>query len=263
MYNVNANLLSRMDIILDWFKHNSMVANPSKFQLIYPGTFNANLSLSINNIKINSVEEVKLLGVKIDTKLSFIPHVTELCKKSNQKLRALRRVRKFLSEDQTKLLVNAYILSPFNYCPLIWMFCGKGGSNLINKCHYRALCVLKNSCGFEYEALLADCSLENIHVRNLKLLLVEIFKSIHHFGPKIMHDIFTKRQSVYTLRSGHTLALPLYKKYNSVFGVNTFDFRAVTTWNKLPSNIKQINSLSAFKNALKMITPICTCKSCN
>jgi len=238
-----------------------MVANPSKFQLIYPGTFNANSSLRISNIKVDNVEVVNLLGIKIDSNLSFIPHVTDLCKKSNQKLRALRRVRSYISEDQAKLLINAYILSPFNYCPLVWMFCGKGGSNLVEKCHHRALRIFRNS-GQDYNALLTDCNVENIHAKNLKLLLTEVFKSIHNLGPPIMHDIFKTRQSVYKLRNGHTLALPSYKKYNSTFGVNTFDFRAVSTWNKLPSATKNTESLVSFKSALKTITPICTCKIC-
>ena len=154
---VNLNLLHKLRIVLDWFKHNSMVANPSKFQLIYPGTFNANLSLSIEQNNIKSVDVVKLLGVKIDSKMSFIPHITEVCKKSNQKLRALRRERKFLSEFQAKHLVNSYILSPFNYCPLVWMFCGKGGSSLIEKCHHRALCAVKNKSISNYDTLLTDC----------------------------------------------------------------------------------------------------------
>ena len=260
--DVNSNLLNHLKILLEWFEYNSMVANPSKFQLIYPGTFNQNLSLKIKDIVLNNVEVVKLLGLKIDDKISLVPHVTELCKKSNQKLRALRRVRNLLSDDQTKILVNSYILSPFNYCPLVWMFCGKGGSSLIDKCHYRALRAIKNSSGVSYEDLLADCNVETIHARNLKLLSLEVFKSIQHIGPSIMHDIFNTGQSAYTLRSGHTLALPLYKKYDSVFAVNTFDFRAVSTWNKLPSNIKNLDSLNSFKAALKSVSPICTCKGC-
>jgi len=239
-----------------------MVANPSKFQLIYPGTFNINLSLFIEKTKITSVDVVKLLGIKIDSKLSFIPHVTEICKKSNQKLRALRRVRNFLSDEQTKLLINAYILSPFNYCPLVWMFCGKGGSNLIEKCHHRALCALKNEPIMDYNALLSDCNTVDIHARNLKLLLTEVFKSTHGLGPRIMHGIFTVLQSRYKLRSGQNLTLPLYKKYNSAFGVNTFDFRAVSSWNNLPSTIKSQDNLESFVKALDKISPKCTCKIC-
>ena len=96
------------------------------------------------------------------------------------------------------------------------------------KLRFRALRAIKNSCGVSYEDLLADCNVETIHARNLKLLsLEEVFKSIQHIGPSIMHDIFNTGQSAYTLRSDHTLALPLYKKYDSVFAVNIFDFRAV------------------------------------
>ena len=205
---------------------------------------------------------MKLLGIKVDAKLSFIPHVTELCKKSNQKLRALRRVRHFLTEDQTKLLLNSYILSPFNYCLLVWMFCGKGGSNLIEKCHYRALCTLKSKNFQSYDSLLTDCNAVSIHARNLKLFLTEVFKSTHGLGPKIMHGIFTALQSRYRLRSGQNLSLPTYKNYHSAFGVNTFDFRAVSTWNKLPSSIKSQDNLDSFVKALNDVFPICTCKIC-
>ena len=261
---VNFNLLRELRIVLDWFRHNSMVANPSKFQLIYPGTFNANLSLLIEKYNIKSVDVVRLLGVKIDSKLSFSPYVTELCKQSNQKLRALRRVRNFLSEDHAKLLVNSYILSPFNYCPLVWMFCGKGCSNLIEKCHHRALCALKNKSISNYDTLLTHCNAVGIHARNLKLLLTEVFKSTRGLGPRIMHGIFTALQSRYKLRSGQTLVLPSYKKYNSAFGVNTFDFRAVSSWNKLPSSIKSQENLDSFIKALNEndIASKCTCSIC-
>lgn len=119
---VCSSLIGKLNLVLDWFHCNSMVANPFKFQLIFPGNVNANISLKFENIKIERVEVVKLLGIKIDSKLSFLPLVRKLCKRSNQKLRALRTARNFISQRQTELLVNAYILSPFNYCPLIWMF---------------------------------------------------------------------------------------------------------------------------------------------
>jgi len=142
------------------------------------------------------------------------------------------------------------------------MFCGKGGSSLIEKCHHRALCALKNKSTSDYDALLLDCDAVNIHTKNLKLLLIEIFKSIHGLGPKIMHNMFTAAQSKIKLRSGHTLNLPLYVKYNSAFGVNTFEFRAVSTWNKIPSSVKSLEDLSSFVKALKDVLPKCTCKTC-
>ena len=144
------------------------------------------------------------------------------------------------------------------------MFCGKGGSNLIEKCHHRALCALKNKSITSYDALLTDCNSVGIHARNLKLLLIEVFKSTHGLGPRIMHGIFTALQSRYKLRSGHTLVLPSYKKYNSAFGVNTFEFRAVSSWNKLPSSLKSLDNLDSFVKALNEndVLPKCTCNIC-
>ena len=255
------NLIGNLDLVLDWFKCNSMVANPSKFQLIFPGTPNANVSIKLGSNVIKSVEDVKLLGVKIDSKLSFIGHVKELCNKSNAKIRALRRVRPFLSDAKTKLLVNAYILSPFNYCPLIWMFCGKEGDRLIRKCHYRALKSLTKS-NKSYCDLLLECNTVDIHRRNLSLMLVEVFKSLNGLGPEIMQNMFTKKQSSYELRSGSVVEVPRYLNYNRMFSVNTFDFRATMTWNSLPSEIKSQQNINLLKLALKGVSLKCCCKIC-
>ena len=123
---------------------------------------------------------------------------------------------------------------------------------------------LKNKSISNYDTLLTDCNSVGIHARNLKLLLVEVFKSTHGLGPRIMHGIFTTLQSRYKLRSGHTLALPSYKKYNSAFGVNTFDFRAISSWNKLPSSIKSQDNLDSFIQALNEndVLSKCTCNIC-
>ena len=42
----------------------------------------------------------KLLGVKIDNKLNFDTHVKGLCKKANNKLRALARATPYMSLDK-------------------------------------------------------------------------------------------------------------------------------------------------------------------
>ena len=37
------DLIFDLGIILAWFRHNSLVANPEKFQVLFPGTKNANI----------------------------------------------------------------------------------------------------------------------------------------------------------------------------------------------------------------------------
>ena len=100
---------------------------------------NINICLEINGKILLPSKSVKLLGVEIDNKLNFLPHIETMCKKANKKINALFRIRNFISCDKARLLSSAYILSVFAYCPLIWMFCGEKGNNLINKTHKRAL----------------------------------------------------------------------------------------------------------------------------
>ena len=128
-------------LVLNWFRINSMVAYPSKFQIMFFGSNidNNEITFMVENKKVRSKTEVKLLGITIDDKLSFNKHISNLCSTASNRLRALARIRKFLSLEQAKRLSEAYIMSTFKYCPLIWMFCNKTANNQINKIHKRSL----------------------------------------------------------------------------------------------------------------------------
>ena len=71
---------------------------------------------------IMSAEKVKLLAIHISSRLNFDYHISQLCKKAGKKLPALTRVFKYMDISKRKLIVNAFILSQFSYCPLIWIF---------------------------------------------------------------------------------------------------------------------------------------------
>ena len=116
-------------------------------------------------------KSVKLLGVEIDNKLNFLPHIETMCKKANKKINALFRIRNFISCDKARLLSSAYILSVFAHCPLIWMFCGIKGNNLINKTHKRALKAVYQNYDLSLLDLLSIDNEVTIHVKNLRFLM--------------------------------------------------------------------------------------------
>ena len=70
--------------LLKCFHENHMKANADKCHLLV--TTNSAVSANIEEFVINNSNEEKLLGKKIDTKLSFENHVSSLCKKASQKL---------------------------------------------------------------------------------------------------------------------------------------------------------------------------------
>ena len=130
-------------IVDEWFFNNFLVLNSDKCHFMTLGKPNTLPNLKCDNITIkNSVSE-KLLGVIIDNKLDLAEHLNTICKMANLKLHALNRISRFLSPEQHVLIINAYIKSLFNYCPLVWMFCDRGILHKMNKIHERSFIIEK------------------------------------------------------------------------------------------------------------------------
>ena len=131
-----------------------MVANPDKFQAIFPGTESENISIMVGQNKIVGTKEVKLLRVWIDSQLTFYPHILNICKKASAKTKALMRIRSYLSQKQADFLFNAFIMSSFDYCPLVWMFCSKQAHNLVTSTHHKALSAKFSLFNMSYDQIL-------------------------------------------------------------------------------------------------------------
>ena len=104
-------------IIIDWYVSNYLKPNSDKWHLLLSYA----VRISIDDKEISNSSYEKILGGYFDNKLNFKTHINKLCKKASQKLHALARMSNFMSCQQKKNIMNAFILSQFSYCPLIWM----------------------------------------------------------------------------------------------------------------------------------------------
>ena len=94
--------------------------NPKKAEILhFTSRFNRQasvyetLSLANNPVKVET--KAKNLGVIFDKTLSFAEHVNEICKKARYTMRSIVRVRKYLSFDRLKTLVNSFVISRLDY----------------------------------------------------------------------------------------------------------------------------------------------------
>ena len=112
-----------------------MKANPEKFQAIAIGkqTKQQNLTFTIDGNKIECESEVKLLGVAIDFQLNCNEHVSNICKKASRQLSVLKRIGTHLTKLGKLTMYYSFIMSNFNYCPLVWHFCGETNTKQIEK----------------------------------------------------------------------------------------------------------------------------------
>ena len=73
---------------------------------------------NIGNNRIESEDIYELLGITIDSKLTFEFHINKLCKKADQNLNAPARISNYMIFDKRYIIMKTFITSQFSYCPL-------------------------------------------------------------------------------------------------------------------------------------------------
>ena len=183
-----------------WFFKNFLVINSGKCHFMTLGAPNTLPNFKCKNVTIKDSTSEKFLGAIIDHKLNFTEHLNTVCKKANLKLHALNRISRFLSPEQHVLIINAYIKSLFNYCPLVWMFCYRRIMHKMNKIHERSLRLLLKNYKDDFQDLLRSSGDISIHQRCINSLLTEVYKYIHGLSPEIINEVFPTRANIYNTR---------------------------------------------------------------
>ena len=204
------SLKEASDELFYWFANNQMKANPDKCHLLTSSS--DKVSICVDNYNIKSSKCEKLLGIKIDNKLNFNTHVDEICKKAGQKLNALSRVTPYMDLSKRCLLLNAFFISQFSYCPLVWMFHSRGKNNKINRIHERCLRIIYNDKKSTFYEFLEKDGSVSIHKRNLRFLACEMFKLKRDIDLELIKELILRnRQRRYELRNNPDFAVPIVK----------------------------------------------------
>ena len=103
----------------------------------------------LDNTNVKTADRLKILGVTLDNKLSFKPHISEKIKKACAKASALRNLRKFISQTTMIRLYKTYILPHLEYCSPLLLGISDG---LNNKLEYTNYCILRTILGLSKSA---------------------------------------------------------------------------------------------------------------
>ena len=133
--NINLNkvlhdLEKKSSILFKWFADNLLKANPEKSNLLTNSTQEIQITDNLlkanpekSNLLTNSTQEIqiniggtaisnstceKLLGIHIDKKLTYEPHVRSLCKKASQKLNAFAIIACSLKFDKENFIPSQF-----------------------------------------------------------------------------------------------------------------------------------------------------------
>ena len=126
--------------------------------------------------------------------------------------------------------------------------CGKTLFNKLQKLQNRAMRVLTFS-NFDADAnsLLEKLRWDDLNQQRQFQKALMVFKSLNNLAPEYLCSKFTNRNNVtpYILRdSVNKLAAPLPR---TNYLKNSFSYSGAVLWNSLPSNIRQVESLTEFR----------------
>ena len=171
------------------------------------------------------------------------------------------RISKYQSSEKLRLVMNAFIESQFNYCPLVWMFHSRTILKKINNLHERALRVVYCDAKSSFQELLDKDKSFSIHERNVQKLAVEMYKVKNDLAPIPVQNLFTKVIPREGARQPTDWILPRVRTEN--YGKETVRYRGPIIWTLIPENIKESKSLVSFKDSISNWKPIgCTCRLC-
>ena len=259
-------LQSDTDNAITWFSDNFMKVNPEKFQvmLMKPSFFTTEMptTFNINNVCLKTQNSVKLLGITIDERLKFDEQVNNMCQRASKQLKVMYRFKQVFKEKEKKIMYNTFIMSNFNFCPIVWNFCGSVQIRKMEKIQERALRFVFNDPNSEYMELLQKANSDMLHLKRIKVIACEVFKSVHGLNPSFMKDMFSEKTGAYDFRDGHKLEMKRFRKMR--YGRCTFTYYGAHVWNLLPVDFKECTTLRSFKNIISAWEgPNCKCSLCD
>ena len=217
--HVIVKLQENSKLLINCYESNYLKLNPVKWHLLL-SEIGDEYFVNIGSKCIFNSKEEKILGVYFDNKLNFKCHLRKLCKRASIKLHALARISNFTSLKQRKIIMNSFVSSQFNYCPLLWMCHCRTIHTQINKIHERALRIVYKDENLSFDELLEKSGSVSIQNRNLQLLAVEIFKALNNLSsPPPMSELFKIKETKYNLR--HANGIVSNKPHTTMYGLDS------------------------------------------
>ena len=229
-----------------WCLSNRLTINLDKtFYMLFTNKTSDTLPpLVYDDIIIEKSHAHTLLGVTIDDKMSFKPHIANLMLKLTRVMSLLYRVRNIVPNNIMKVLYDAHVLPHFHYCIPIW--CTTYPTHLLPlfRMQKRLIRIITNTDFYEHtQPLFKELHTLKIFDINKLEIAVFMFKMINT-------ENLTLRQPHhnYPTRTHQHLRVPLH---NLTIFQHSLSYLGPKTWNALPDPIKSLPSLYSFKKQLR------------
>lgn len=248
-----ANAQTDLNLLNEWFQNNVLTINVSKTNYIIFKAKNKKISdhdpLILNNMTINQIDSERYLGLIVDSKLTWKPHIEKIKAKLSSLTGAIRGITRCLPRGVRYSIYNSLIKSHIDYLIEIWGSAAKSHINIIQRAQNKLIKVL--FC-YNYltptERLYKETKIMSVtqtYIYFTCLLIRKILtKNIH------TQISFTKKSQIQKIQLRNTNDLVL-RTPRTNYGKKNILFEGAKIYNKLPKDIKNIQSINTYKKLLK------------
>ena len=207
----------------------------------------------MGNCRVCPSVSARNIGVVFDEMLSLKKHVNSICKAALFHLRNVAKIREYLTVDNTKILIYAFVIC--------WL--GSNCNSLLEgspKYLFKKLQHVQN-CAVRLVAQLAKAARTSPILQKLHWLPVEqrvifkvlllTYKALNNLASVYISNLLVRYEPSMNLRSTDKYLLQIPQTHLKTYGDRVFSVAAPRLWNALPMDIKLSPSVSVFKNRLK------------
>ncbi|KAJ8723159.1 hypothetical protein PYW08_003071 [Mythimna loreyi] len=228
--------------IVHWFNVNNLHLNEKKTKFIkftMPHVRQVETSVQIKGKDLSPEDTIVFLGITLDSKLQWGPHIDKLSKKLSSAAYAVRKIRNLTDLETARLVYFSYFHSVMSYGILLWG----------NAADIQTIFVLQKRAIRSIYKLSPRYSLRD-KFKNINILTVPcqyIFDNILYVHKN--KNMFKKYSDIHNVntRNKHKFVVPT-TRLKKIGG--SFRCQCVHFYNKLPSNIQEL-SLNKFKLFVK------------
>lgn len=239
-----------------------MAFNEGKCKVMHFGRGNIRHQYYMNGTKLEEVEEEKDLGVWVQLSMKPSKQCDTAAKKANFVLGMIVRSFHYRKSSILVPLFKTFVRPLLEYAVAAWCPWHEQDMQKLEKVQQRLVKQLSDKKGATYEEQLKNLGLTTLRKRRKRGDLIETFKCMKGINRVEKHEWFDMKtedgrrntrltssvsnegqlsQKSYVINVGHT-RLEIRK--------NFFTNRVIKDWNALPEEIKEQQSVNAFKSRL-------------
>ena len=242
------NLQKVIDEMFLWTQKWLLKFNKDKCKILHIGKKNPKNKYYVGTEQEKQeLEETDLekdLGVFIDPNLDFKKHIKNVVKKASYL--SYKILKNFTYRDANILvpLFKTLIRPILEYGNTIWSNGIKKYKNLVENVQRKFTKYIKGLTNIPYEERLKSIKLPSLEYRLIRGDMIQVFKIANkYYDPITTESIFNFSDN--SRLRGHNFKI-IKQNTNKTKFSNFFTNRVVNTWNKLPSNIVNANSINEF-----------------